>query len=275
MAEIIGLTASAITLASLFNNCIACFDLFQAAQRTEDDFKLLQVKLDLEKTRMLIWANTFGLFQATEEGRSSALTDLVEKSIRGCLEQIQKLLLQADNVEDQYGLRPAISAETAVIRPRGIVSRNSMGVFKATFERFCVRVASSQNRPRRLLHAKWAVFDRAKFEGLLVHLRDFVDGLYQVLPVPGSQSGLLAQDISSILEIENLRLVEAACEDVYPDLSEVASVAILASEAGTSDRRNMEEMLEDLDALAVGQEEGTTPSSLRGDTEQFFSDSMS
>lgn len=66
MAEIIGLAASAITLADLFNNCIECFNLFLAAWKSEEDFELSQVKLDVEKARSLIWGNTFGVFLADE-----------------------------------------------------------------------------------------------------------------------------------------------------------------------------------------------------------------
>lgn len=74
--------------------------------------------------------------------------------------------------------------------------------------------------------------------------------------MPGPQFGLLAQDVSSILDIENLRLVEAACETVYPDFSEAASVAVPASDAGTSDRRNLIEMLQDTDIIMDTQQGG-------------------
>ena len=93
---------------------------------------------------------------------------------------------------------------------------------------------------------KWAIHDKARFEGLITHLKDLINGLNQVLPVKREiQDQILKDDIVSILNLSKLRLVQSACEGNYTTLSDIASAVIEASEFGTVDRRNIEEWLGD------------------------------
>ena len=55
-----------IGIASLFSTCIECFEYFKAAQSLGDDLKILLVKLDIEKTRLLIWGNAVGILRVVE-----------------------------------------------------------------------------------------------------------------------------------------------------------------------------------------------------------------
>lgn len=64
-----------VVLAGLFSTCIDCFDLFEAAHALEEDSKILLVKLDLEKTRLLIWGNAVGIVDDAD-GSSSQLGDI-------------------------------------------------------------------------------------------------------------------------------------------------------------------------------------------------------
>ena len=72
-AEVAGLTVGAVVLASLFSTCIECFDYLKSTQDFRRDYRLLLVKLDLEKTRLLIWGNAVGILEAFDEGRSPLL----------------------------------------------------------------------------------------------------------------------------------------------------------------------------------------------------------
>jgi hypothetical protein len=40
-----------------------CFGYFKAAQSLTEDLKILLVKLDIEKTRLLIWGNAVGILK--------------------------------------------------------------------------------------------------------------------------------------------------------------------------------------------------------------------
>ena len=154
MAEaIIGLTASAITLASLFSTCIDCFDYFKTAQTFKKDSEILLVKLDIEKTRLLIWGNNIGILEA----RSSPhpLNDPVTSTVveKG-LESVKSLLTDTHALQARYGLQTATEAEARVHENRRLVSSNSMSAFKASYNRFWVRSSGVQERPNMLSRTK-------------------------------------------------------------------------------------------------------------------------
>lgn len=94
--------------------------------------------------------------------------------------------------------------------------------------------------------------DRAKFEGLILHLKDFIDSLIQMTP-DRSQTidEIVEEDIASIVGLRRLRLAESACEGSYPRWSAKASDIIRESEIGTIDRRNYEEIIRDNDDADV------------------------
>lgn len=248
--EPVSLTIGAVALASLFSTCIECFEYFKAGKDLEDDLEVLLVKLDVEKARLVIWGNAVGVLQAENEGRATDLsnprtTELVER----CLNQIVSLLSDADKLRDAYGLQVTGTEQGALTRSN-IVSGNSMNIFKTSYRRFAVRFASGQPRSGLLTRTKWAILDKGKFEGLILHLRDFINGLHGVISVQrAKQDQVLCDDIASIVDLVKLRLIRRACEGSYQTLSAAASAVIEASEVGTVDRRNIEEWM--IDAVSI------------------------
>ena len=105
-AEPISLTVGVVALASLFSTCIECFDFFKAGQRLEEDIDILLIKLDLEKTRMLIWGNAVGILKAEDEGRAVELSEPSTSTLVGrCLERVQSLLSNTEDLQKAYGLK--------------------------------------------------------------------------------------------------------------------------------------------------------------------------
>jgi len=54
--EAVGSAISIISLAGTFNDCIDLFSMIAIAKSIGKDFKILSVKLDIEKTLLLQWA---------------------------------------------------------------------------------------------------------------------------------------------------------------------------------------------------------------------------
>jgi hypothetical protein len=250
--EPVSLTIGIVALASLFSTCVECFEYFSSAKDLEEDFEILLVKLDLEKTRLLIWGNAVGVLKAEGEGRIIELNDGQRVELIGrCLESMKSLLSDTDKLQRVYGLKSAAQSNANMGRSSNIVSKNSMNLFKASYRRFWARFAGDQARSTLASRTKWAIHDKARFEGLITHLKDLIDGLNQVLPVKREiQDQVIKDDIVSILDLSKLRLVQSACEGSYTAGSDVASAVIEASEFGTVDRRNIEEWLGDGNALA-------------------------
>jgi len=262
--EPVSLTIGVVALASLFSTCIECFDYFKAGQALEEDFELLLVKLDVEKTRLLIWGNAVGVLEPEGEGRVADLNNSQKAKVIGrCLDKIKSLLSDTDKFQNVYGLRSAGDIEKNA-RNHSILSSNSMNVFKTSYRRFWARFAGNQSRSTLAMRTRWAIHDKTKFEGLIHHLKDFIDGLNQVVLVNReTQDQIMHDDIGSILDISKLRLIQSACEGSYTALSKAASTVIAASESGTIDRRNHEEWLGDASGMSDDEEGHVTASNTR------------
>lgn len=247
----VGLAVSLVTLASLFSTCIECFDYFRAAQAFEEESEILLVKLDLEMTRLLIWGNYHGILRVTSSERESQLSEVGSSTlIQNCLHKIKLLLTNTHNLQNRYGLRTTTEEKGSESKYKRVISSSSMNTYKASYRRFWVQSNGSQGRPTLLSRTKWAIRDMIKFKELIGDLRDIVDGLNKILPVKTDvQNQTMKDDIASINELSNLRLVEVACAENYPDWSAKASAMIEASERGTVDRRNVEEWLRDRNEL--------------------------
>lgn len=238
-----------IGIASLFSTYIECFEYFKAAQSLAEDLKILLVKLDIEKTRLLIWGNAVGILKTEASERASELQDPAKAEvITGCLERIKELFSDTDKLEKKFGVKPSALDEGS--RDAGVdpLSRNSMNVFKKSYKRFWVRRATTSEKHSLVSQTKWAIHDKTKFEDLRAHLKDFVDGLIEIVPISKeSQDRVIEGDISSIIDLSNLRLVQSACsEPSYQSWADMAGAVIKESVAGTIDRRRTEEWLRDL-----------------------------
>jgi hypothetical protein len=244
--EPVSLTIGVVALASLFSTCIECFDYFKAGQALEEDFELLLVKLDVEKTRLLIWDNAVGVLKPQGKGRVAKLNNSQKAElIERCLASIKSLLSDTDKFQNLYGLRSSTGSDKDA-RSHSILSVNSMSDFKTSYRRFCARFAGSQSRSSLVVRTRWAIHDKTKFEVLVHHLKDLIDGLNEVVLVKReTQDQIMYDDIVSILDTSKLQRIQSAREGTYTALSRVASTVIEASEYGTIDRRNIEEWLGD------------------------------
>jgi hypothetical protein len=240
----VGEALGAIGLGALFSTCIECFSYFRASQRMEKDCDILLVKLDIEKTRLLVWGTTVGLLDSPARRRNpilenAATVDLLHR----CLRNIESLLTDTDRLTKVYGVAKHSSP---VDREINFVSSNSMILFRTAWKRFWIRNPSVIPKPSLLSRTKWGIYKKETFQGFINDLKDLIDGLYEIAPVPRETlDHTVEADVESLTDLAQLRLFEAATEDSYRAWSAVASSVIEASEMGTIDRRNIEEQLMD------------------------------
>ena len=235
MAE---LTIGAIALASLFSTCIDCFDYFKSAQDFSHDSRLLLVKLDLEKTRLLVWGNVVGILEGIDDGRSPLLREEhILKSLNGILEELRLLFADADRLQRRYGLKLATDADTSPDADQDFVSPRSMDAFRRSYKKFFSLVRNGKARLNVVTRTRWAIRDKDSFEVMISHIRYFIDGLHKLLPIPtDAQSRIVEHEIEALgisKDIERLRLIESASVDSYPAWSSRANAVIEASEDGT------------------------------------------
>ena len=239
----VGEAQGAIGLAALFSTCVECFGYFRASQRMEKDCDILLVKLDIEKTRLLVWGKTVGLLDPSIHHRSSVLSndetiDLLQRLLRN----IESLLTDTDKLVKSYGL----TKQTQVGWEIDFVSCSSMVLFRRAFKRFWLRNSSVMSKPNLLSKIKWGIYKKENFQNFINDLKDLIDGLYEIGSVPrDTLNETMTAEIESLSNLAQLRLIEAATEDSYRDWSSVAGSIIEASEMGTIDLRTVEDHLMD------------------------------
>ncbi|KAK3369552.1 prion-inhibition and propagation-domain-containing protein [Lasiosphaeria ovina] len=231
---------SVIGLAALFSTCVESFGYFKAAQRMEKDCDILLVKLDIEKTRLLVWGSTIDVF---DSGTAALSNETTINLLHRCLGSIESLLTDADRLTRDYGV---VEQSSPGDRAIDFVSSNSMAVFRTAWRRFFVRNASQLPQRSLLRRTKWGIYQKETFQRFIHDLKDLIDGLYEIAPVTREAvDRTVHTDIECLTSLGELRLFEAATEDSYIAWSAKASSIIEASESGTVDRRTMEEALVD------------------------------
>jgi hypothetical protein len=247
--EIVSCATGAVALAGLFTTCIECFGYFESVQQFEKLYDVLLVKLDLEKTRLLAWGDAAGILDqgkkphsTTQAIRNGTNEELMNRSLR-C---IMSLLTDVEMLQNRYGVRSA--SPVSQKRLPFMVSENSMNRFKVACQRFWSRFETdhSGDPPALLTKIKWAIHDKKQFEELIHHLKDCIDGLYELLPDKGqTHEGIISNDIESIHHLPTLKLIQAACDEgSYVNWSEKASAIIDGSQVATTDRRIIESWIE-------------------------------
>lgn len=233
MAEAVGLAASLVSLASLFSTCIECFGYYRAAKDCPRQIMTKLVRLDFEKTRLLIWANHVGLVSTDARSRDPGL-ERHEENLRATLEQIKALLAEGNKMQDKYGVRQQDQGAMIQDVSADLVSRNSLETFKASFRRFRGKFSYSEPGPKFIARIRWAIADETKFETLIKTLRDFVDNLFWLVPVDRSvQDQIIEEDIMAVGNIMDLEIIKEASEYEYQAWSDAASRAVDRTERGT------------------------------------------
>ncbi|EMD65930.1 hypothetical protein COCSADRAFT_355341 [Bipolaris sorokiniana ND90Pr] len=132
--EVAGLTLSAVALATLFNTCVECFETFSQGRNLEKDFSYLLIRLDFERTQLLLWGNSSGILKIEKEDRHVRLADpTVSKLVEDALGAIKTLLSDASLLQQRYGVKfsTATSAKKQSISAN-LLSTNSMNLFRTS-----------------------------------------------------------------------------------------------------------------------------------------------
>ena len=220
-----GLTISAVSVAALFSTCLDCFDIIVKVRDFEPDFEILCTDLDLQRLRFCLWGESIGLTSRDTTIAPVPLTGLndpeIQPKVIRALQAIQLLLGQTD------GFRDRVNAEASSSRP--------LRLFKDTFTRLR-HGQRLEKRPSLKTKTWWAIHAGDKFRDKIERLKSLIEGLESVtkaLEVIDLQRSRMRDEIDSLDDVNDLRLVENASLRSHPDVSGTASRRILMIETGS------------------------------------------
>jgi hypothetical protein len=171
--------------------------------------------------------------------------------IKRILIKIQELLTDSDKLRTSYGVR---TLDSRLSRAVDYISKKSLAIFQPSASRFLTRHATRLDgfaRGSPGARARWAIHEREKFQLLVIDLSHFVDRLFELINI-GRETldRVIIEDIESIIDVSRLAIVEEATES-YPAYCEAARSAKASTEAGTLDRRTVEEHLRDVEGIGA------------------------
>ncbi|SCO88755.1 uncharacterized protein FRV6_12882 [Fusarium oxysporum] len=237
-----------LAVAGLFSSCVDAFAYFRLAQSAEREVEVALLKLDVEKARLLIWGSEVGVLSASPRN-PQLLNEHIARLIQEVLRKIETLFTDFENLRTKYGMRllePRLTPDRVV----DYVSARSLAVFRTSVSRFWARNASRISAvPRQsLAKARWAIYERERFQGLVNDVKDLVDSLFQLVNVSREiPDHIIIDNIETLLDVSQLAIVEEATEGSYRLYSEAAASARASTEAGTTDRRTPEELSGDVE----------------------------
>ena len=222
-----GLALGVIGLASLFTTCVECFDYVEVGRTYGRDYEVLLTKLEVEKTRFLIWGDTVGIIEPRDNVRGLTVNNLhITSTIERILGSIQAIFTDSETVLSRYGLEPLPPASNQYRAITGL-SSNLMDRCRDSYAKFLNRAGRFQRKTTATAKIRWAIRDRSKFMVMISDLKDLIDGLMAIMPSAQSEERrILREQIDSISDIASLRLLQDACADDYVDCSGTASICI-------------------------------------------------
>lgn len=243
MAEVVGTVASIITIVGLLKSSVEAFDLIQAGRRQESDLRKLKLRLDVEKYRLSVWGEAMGLMKPESDIETAPISSCpFQHVIKDILQMIVSLFTDTQKIEKRYGCR------------RTLVSKSDENPFLVSDERrpidhlaVCFRQvengSQSSRRTNFLEKARWSIYDKDKFNGLILEVKGFIDGLQDIthhLSTRARQDEAMRAGIKRISDMSTLMLISEVCQADYPDISDVASMEIEAYSMSTEHKEQIE-----------------------------------
>ena len=241
--EPIGFVTGVVALAGLFSTCIECWDYVDTARSYGRDYEILATKLEIEKTRFLIWGDAIGVLETTEGEHDGSLdSPQVAQVVQRILNCIIRIFTDTEALVARYGLQDAQPGDC--FREDKALSTNQLTKFQASYRQFQARIEHEQNKATFLNKTRWAIKDRSKFTNLVDEIRQFVNSLKDITEFSGNclkqrQRAAIEEEIEALADVRSIRLVKDASENVHTDWSDAATQILEMSILDGEDREDI------------------------------------
>ncbi|KAI0407260.1 prion-inhibition and propagation-domain-containing protein [Xylaria palmicola] len=227
MAEAFSIVTGALSVAALFNNCVASFEYIQLGRHFGGDYERCQLKLDIAKTRLSRWGQAANINNdprfAIDEPRNKT-----SKQVQAVLEELDQLFVTLQKASKRYAI-DAVQDDLALLR-----IEDMQPVAQNLHRRLGAIVKHRTKKTSLLKKTYWALYDAKNFEKLVAQATGFVDDLEKLVPVEGARR-LVEIEIEEVKEDEpSLRALQTAATDTDRALAEVVTQRLNACEGGNS-----------------------------------------
>ncbi|KAI4274932.1 MAG: hypothetical protein LQ337_003572 [Flavoplaca oasis] len=237
--EPVSVSIGAVGLVALLTTCVECFEYIDAAKSCGRDLELLTTKFAIEKARLLIWAESVGISSTNTSGNTKVESSHVRPIVEQILNCIRMLFEDTNALTARYGLKPA--------EPSGTTQSIALPLrLKTSYLRFKSRIDQTQKQTSTMKKTKWAIRDKGKFTSFVTDIHQFINGLEAItnsVEMATKRAALIREELSTVEDPEDLKLIAEACEDGNQQWSDAASEALGASVCGESNYERIREWM--------------------------------
>jgi len=225
-------------LLGLFTTCMQCFEYIQYGRQFGEHYESAVLKLDICKLRLHRWAQSLGLsddpksqarLEASLSKREIAIAKNLLGNIAEAFENVEGLSKKYEATmrlisEDQEGVLDVINGERD---DDGLSTR-----FKRMHLKAKNRIRSRQKTTTTLHKAKWALYEKKRFEDLVRDIRDHTDALIENFPRTVIVQGqLAAEEVRDLTEDAQDRvMLKSIAEEHDRILAQAVEKAIIVQD---------------------------------------------
>jgi len=203
MAEVFGIFAGALSVATLFNNCVDCFEFVQLGRSFGRDYERCQLRLDIASARLARWGESVKINNDPRFGTGSP-TDKSIQLAQSILEEIALLFESARKTAKRYELvadqQDLVVFQDSDMRPIGRALHNKL--------RNLAR--SRQERTSLARKTTWALYDGKALEKMVDQIVGLMDDLDKSFPVGLVRRKLAKADIEEVEDEASLGMIKDA-----------------------------------------------------------------
>ncbi|RPA89062.1 hypothetical protein L873DRAFT_1723561, partial [Choiromyces venosus 120613-1] len=185
--EVAGTVIAVASVVGLFSAALEIFDYVQSATAFGPTHEVLQIKIEVEKVRLLIWGQSIGLDGSADQ-RDDAVNEALDReylrtAVAGLLVCFVKIFEDSEKLRDRYGLVQRVDPGTGTGTGMENLDQRLLGsTFKRTYDKFRGNPSGRQRGSTLVLKMRWAVADEKRFRRLVEELKAINDSLNHLLP---------------------------------------------------------------------------------------------
>jgi hypothetical protein len=236
--DIAGTVIAVAGVAGLFSTALEILDYVQSAAAFGTTHEVLQVKIEVEKVRLLIWGQSIGLGGSADQ-RDDAANEALDReylrtAVAGLLACFVKIFEDSEKLRDRYGLVQRVDPGTGAGAGAGMememenLDQRLLGsTFKRTYDKFRGNPSKRQKDSTLALKMRWAVADEKRFRRLVEELKAINDSLNHLLPTIRDKTRVrMRTEIMQSTDEHQLQNLVNASDDVNDLVSETASLRL-------------------------------------------------
>lgn len=217
MAEVFGIVSGALSVASLFNNCVDCFEYIQLGRHFGSDFERYQLQLDVSRVRLSRWGAAVRVNQ--QDRFDEASPDPEVALARDILEDIRDMFQNLHQKSSKYRSRAALEAPAV----QAVADPETMSAGARRLHGRLMAIARSRQKTTSLSKkVSWAIYDQRHFGNMVRELAGHINALEKLFPVGPVAKQLAQVEVDEVNEEPELEALRAASTEIDGVLARAA-----------------------------------------------------